>query len=321
MHTGGPDDGDLLGDPVTDIYAAPVLEPGKIVDLSGSSSSLPARPSSSTAASSVASGSSASSAGIKIDGKWMANSVNFSFGTGSGGGPDDRGPRSLEGGGGETGFSLGGLTPTAVMQHLASRPLSELVTHHGRQVVQLPANLVQAYTAVARRYLRPWNEFARFNPARMFEALRDATRRGELQIHLQRNVLANVRSFCPNYAFIFMATMLFFVCTSPWLLCMLGAVGGGWSHALKSEDFRSRPWTLQVGGLQLPLGANMKMAILSLPTLFVLHFFMGPVLWSAALYSGGASLCHAALRDRDDDQDNPDTGGGENSLPTLQELP
>merc|ERR1711972_744898 len=116
------------------------------------------------------------------------------------------------------------------------------------------------------------------------------------------------------------ATLFMFVCTSPMLLCMLGTVGGGWAHVTRSEGFRNRPWTLQIGAVQLPLGSNMKMMLMSLPTLFFLHFFMGPVLWSAALCSGGASLAHAALRDRDDDHDDDDHGLGSANV-GLREYP
>lgn len=191
--------------------------------------------------------------------------------------------------------------------------------------MNVPRYMARTYTAAAQRYLQPWNKFARLRPARIVEGLRQATRRGEIQIHLQRNVLANAKTFCPNYAFIFLAMLFMFVCTSPMLLAMLGAVGGGWTHAMRSDQFRNRPWTLQIGGLQVPLGSNAKMAILSLPTLLFLHFFMGPVLWSAALYSGGLSLAHAALRDREDDRDGDGNGGGGGGFGStnvrIQELP
>jgi hypothetical protein len=127
---------------------------------------------------------------------------------------------------------------------------------------------------------------------------------------VQKNVIANTRQFCPNYIFVFLATLIMFVCTSPILLGTLSLVGGGWSHALRSEQFRNRPWQLQIGGLQIPLGQNMKMLLMAMPTLLMLHFFMGPVLWSAALCSGGISVTHAALRDRTDDEDDDDHGLG-----------
>merc|ERR1712032_200675 len=104
--------------------------------------------------------------------------------------------------------------------------------------------------------------------------------------------------------------MLFmYVCTSPMLLLMLGGVGGGWSHMLR-DGSRTRPWQLQIGSVSMPLGANAQAAVMSVPTLLFLHFFLGPLLWSAALVSGGISLTHAALRDRDDDHDQDDEDHG-----------
>mmetsp|Transcript_78434 Transcript_78434/g.197009 ORF Transcript_78434/g.197009 Transcript_78434/m.197009 type:complete len:320 (+) Transcript_78434:90-1049(+) len=296
---------DLLGTstPVNDVYAPPTAEPGKTVDLSGGSSfSKPT--------------SSATSLGPGGGGSSSFGSSNFSNGSsfssfsssGGSGGPSSRGPTSIEGGGPE--FSLSGLSPANIMRQLASRPVSELVTENGRQLVNVPRYMARAYQAAARRYLKPWSEFGRIRPTRIIENLRGASRRGELQIHLQRNVLANARAFCPNYVFIFLATLFMFVCSSPMLLALLGTVGGGWTHAMRSESFRNRPWTLQIGGIQVPLGSNSKMAILSVPTLLFLHFFMGPVLWAAALYSGGACAAHAALRDREDDRDDGGDGGG-----------
>lgn len=191
-------------------------------------------------------------------------------------------------------------------------------------LANVPRYMTRAYTAAAQRYLQPWNKFARLSPSRIIEGFRQASRRGEIQVHIQRNVLANAKTFCPNYAFLFLAMLFMFVCTSPMLLAMLGAVGGGWTHAMRSESFRNRPWTLQIGGMQVPLGSNAKMAIMSLPTLLILHFFMGPVLWAAALYSGGVSLAHAALRDRDDDREgdgNSGGGGFGSSSVRIQELP
>lgn len=211
------------------------------------------------------------------------------------------------------------------MQQLTSRPLTEVVTEQGRNLMQIPRYMARAYTAAARRYLRPWNEFARLNPSRILEGVRQASRRGEIQIYFQRNVIANARHFCPNYAFLFLAMLFMFVCTSPMLLMMLAGVGGGWSHAMRSEQFRNRPWTLAIGGVQVPLGSNMKMLIMALPTLLFLHLFMGPVLWSAALCSGGVSLAHAALRDRDDVDklDDADDRDGDSSWSKgrVRELP
>merc|ERR1711941_140147 len=98
-------------------------------------------------------------------------------------------------------------------------------------------------------------------------------------------------------------------------------MGGAWSHALRNEEFRTRPWQLQIGGVSVPLGSNLKMAIMSLPTLLFLHLFMGPVLWSAALASGGMSLAHAALRDRDDDHSHDDDDHSAGSGVRIRELP
>jgi len=162
---------------------------------------------------------------------------------------------------------------------------------------------------------------ARLRPQRILEGFRGASRRGEVQIYLQRNVLANAQRFFPNYMFVFLAMLFMFVCTSPMLLVMLAGVGGGWGHALRSDDFRNRPWTLAIGGVQLPMGSNAKMALLSLPTLLFLHFFMGPVLWSAALCTGGVSLAHAALKDRDDHHRDDDERPGGAAPGRSQELP
>jgi len=300
-----PTNRDLLGTstPQNDLYAPPVAEPGKTVDLSGASGF--SKPTSSATTFGPPGGGGSSSFG----GGSFSNSSSFGgFSSSGSGGPSSRGPTSIEGGGPE--FSLSGLSPANIMRQLAQRPVSELVSEHGRQLINLPRYMTRAYSAAARKYLKPWNEFGRIRPTRIIENLRGASRRGELQIHLQRNVLANARAFCPNYAFIFLATLFFFVCSSPMLLALLGTVGGGWTHAMRSEQFRNRPWTLQIGGIQVPLGSNSKMALLSVPTLLFLHFFMGPVLWAAALYSGGVSVAHAALRDREDDrEDSGDSGG------------
>jgi len=164
--------------------------------------------------------------------------------------------------------------------------------------------------------LQPWREFLRMRPGRTIEGFRQASRRGEIQAFVQRNVLANGRHFCPNYACVFLAILFAYVCTSPALMVMLTGLGGGWGHALRSEQFRSRPWVLQLGSINVPLGANLKMLIMALPTLLFLHMFLGPVLWSAALCSGGISAAHAALRDRDDEHHDGDHGSG----PSLREL-
>lgn len=292
---------DLLGPPAqpSEAYS---FTPGKTVDLSGGSSS-------NGQASSYAPG----------RGSRASSSSQYSNGI-SGTGISSRGPSSIEGG--ESGFSLASINPANIMRQLASRPVSELVNEHGRTLLQLPQMLGRTYQAAARRYLRPWSDFARLNPARIVDGLRQASRRGEIQIHIQRNILANVQHYCPNYAFMFLAMLFMFVCTSPLLLLMLAGVGGGWSHALKSEHWKTRPWTLQIGGVQVPLGSNVKMAIMSVPTLLCLHFFLGPVLWSAALCSGGMSLAHAALRDRSDivDKGDDDEGPGPGG-PRMRELP
>mmetsp|Transcript_61871 Transcript_61871/g.109919 ORF Transcript_61871/g.109919 Transcript_61871/m.109919 type:complete len:326 (+) Transcript_61871:51-1028(+) len=291
----------------------PAPDPGKTVDLSGASSSasMPApasfRPPSG--------GSSSQSFGN--------SSYSSSYQSSSSGGLGNRGPTSIEGGGDDISISLSSLNPQNIIRQLGTRPVTELVQENGRALIEVPRYMARAYSAAARRYLRPWNEFCRLNPARIVEGLRGATRRGEIQIHLQRNVLANARHYCPNYAFMFLAMLFMFVCTSPMLLMMLAGVGGGWSHAMRSDSFRNRPWQLQIGGVSVPLGSNMKMAMMSLPTLLLLHFFMGPVLWSAALCSGGISLAHAAVKDRDDSDKNDegdDHGlGGPNGR--IRELP
>lgn len=298
---------DLLGPPSTpgsEFFTVGSVEPGRTVDLSGGSSfSSPQQPPSSFGPSSSG-----------AFGSHSSSSHNAYSGGGSGFGSSSRGPTSIEGGG--PSLNLAALSPANIMRQLSSRPVSELVQENGKLLLQIPRYMTRAYSAAARKYLRPWGEFARFNPAKMVEGLRNASRRGEIQIHLQRNVLSNARHYCSNYAFIFMAMLFMFVCTSPMLLLMLAGVGGGWTHAMRSEQFKSRPWTLQIGGVQVPLGANIKMAILSLPTLLFLHFFMGPVLWSAALCSGGMSLAHAALKDRDDirgSEDDDDHGLGPSS--------
>jgi len=238
------------------------------------------------------------------------NGYSNSNGVGSNSfGSDSRGPTSIEGN--SPGINILALNPSALLRELTTKPISAVVVDQSRQLMQVPRLAYHAYNAVARRYLRPWNEFLRMNPVRIVEGIRGASRRGEIQIYLQRNVLANAQNFLPNYMFMFMAALFAFVCTSPMLLVMLAGVGGGWGHALRSDDFRSKPWTLAIGGVQLPIGSNGKMAVMSVPTLLFLHFFMGPVLWSAALCTGGISVAHAALKDRHDDhRDGNDQGGG-----------
>lgn len=316
-HNGGGGAGfaDLLGEATPwdpDLYATPVPTPGKMLDLSGgssSSSSSAAPPPASFAAPAASFGSSSSSS---------SGSRGFSAAPAGASAAAFISPTSIEGGP-TTEISLAALNPASFMRELATRPVTELIAENSRRLSYLPGTLVRAYTAVSQRYLRPWKEFGHVNPARTVENLRQASQRGEIQVHLQQNVLANVRTFCPNYAFIYLVTLCMFVCTQPSLLAMLGLVGGGWSHALRDGEFRNRPWTLQVGGVYVPLGANIKMALMSLPTLIFLHFFMGPVLWSATLYSGGISLAHAALRDRDDDRD--EDGPFSTSSVRIQELP
>eukprot|EP00927_Polykrikos_kofoidii_P035947 TRINITY_DN30425_c0_g1_i1.p1 TRINITY_DN30425_c0_g1~~TRINITY_DN30425_c0_g1_i1.p1 ORF type:complete len:305 (-),score=40.77 TRINITY_DN30425_c0_g1_i1:276-1190(-) len=287
---------DLLGDVVVDLdprasldrdlFSVGATPPGKTVDLSGGSKTSPAT-------SYVAS---SSYSGAPLNGGLSSSSSS------------SRGFVGIEGG--RPGLSLAGLTLANIIRQLSSRPMLELVQEHSRHVLDIPVYVARTYSAASRRYLRPWNEFLRLRPANILEGFRNASRRGEVQIHIQNNVLANARSFCPNYALLFLATLFMFVCTSPALLCILGVVGGGWSHALRSDDFRNQPWTLQIGSIQVPLGANLKMLLMSLPTLFILHLFLGPVLWSAAFCSGGFSLGHAALRDRDDDRNDDDHGLG-----------
>lgn len=302
---------DLLGtsQPNNDLYSPAYAEPGKTVDLSGASSF--SAPQSSASSFGPSSGGGSSSFSSSSSGFGGGSSSGFGGGSASGfGGSGSRGPTSIEGGSGP-GFSLQSLNVNNVIHQLTSRPVTELVTEQGKNLINIPKYMARTYQAAAKRYLKPWSEFGRIRPAKIIEGMRNAGRRGEIQIHIQRNILANARAFCPNYAFLFIAFLFMFVCTSPMLLCMLGAVGGGWSHAMRNESFRNKPWTLQIGGVQVPLGANSKMALMSLPTLFLLHFLMGPVLWSAALYSGGMGLAHAALRDRDDDRDDDhgDSGG------------
>lgn len=286
--------------------------PGRTVDLSGAPA--PLRPGDGlrgTSAGAFAGGSGGGSGG---------GGGGAGFGGSGGGGSfgyEGRGPTSIEGGGG--GSSLLSMNPAAIARELASKPVTQIIQDQGRVLLNIPRMATRAYTAVSSRYLRPWTEFARFRPAQIVEGFRSAARRGEIQIHLQRNVLANTQRFLPNYLFMFLAMLFMFVCTSPMLLVMLAGVGGGWGHALRSDDFRNRPWTLAIGGVQVPMGSNAKMAILSLPTLLFLHLFMGPVLWSAALCTGGVGLAHAALRDRDDHRHDDDHGQG--GSPRIQELP
>lgn len=207
-----------------------------------------------------------------------------------------KGPTSIE----------GGQMTASIMRDVSQRPVTELVTNYSHQLIQFPRYAMRIYTTAARKYLRPWSEFFRVRPDRIVEGFRQSQRRGEVQIHIQRNVLVNIRRFSPNYAFLFLVMMFMFAITSPMLLVLLSAVGGGWGQVLRSDGFRTRPWMLQIGSINIPLGSNLKMLIMSLPTLFFLHFFMGPMVWSAALCSGGVSIVHAAIRDRDDDRDHGD---------------
>jgi len=282
---------------------APSSAPGRTVDLSGGSTPLYQNNGSQN---SGGSGSS-SSHGFSNNGFGNNNFGNNGYSNSNGMGnnsfgSDSRGPTSIEGGSQE--INLLALNPSALLRELTTKPLSAVAVDQTRQLMQVPRIAYRAYNSVARRYLRPWNEFIRLNPVRIVESLRGASRRGEVQIYLQRNILANAQNFLPNYMFMFMAALFMFVCTSPMLLVMLAGVGGGWGHALRSDEFRNKPWTLAIGGVQLPIGANGKMAAMSVPTLLFLHFFMGPVLWSAALCTGGLSVAHAALKDRPDRDDN-----------------
>jgi len=202
--------------------------------------------------------------------------------------------------------SIEGQTTSSIIRDFSQRPVSELFTDYSQQLIHFPRYAMRVYTTAARKYLRPWSEFFRVRPDRIVEGFRQSQRRGEVQIHIQRNVLVNVRRFTPNYAFLFLVTMFMFAITSPLLLVLLSGVGGGWAQVLRSDGFRTRPWTLQLGSISIPLGSNLKMLLMSFPTLFFLHFFMGPMVWSAALCSGGVSVVHAAIRDRDDDRDHGD---------------
>lgn len=288
-----------------DIFAVGHADPGKTIDLSGRCNVSVQQPANFVGSSSSG-GSSRQSSG-RYNG--LSNGSA---------GQSNHGPTSIEGGRNNN-FSIADLTPANVMRQLASRPITDLVQEHGRQLLTIPRYMVRAYTSAAQRYLQPWNKFMRIRPTCIIEGVREASHRGEVQVYFQRNIVANVRDFFPNYAFMFLAMLFWFVCTSPMLLMMLGGVGGGWSHALRSEQFRNRPWILQIGSVQVPLGANLKMAIMALPTLLFLHFFMAPVLWPAALCTGGVTVAHAALRDRDGDHDE-DHGFGSASV-QAQELP
>lgn len=298
-------DGDSFLTPEPVSYA-PNSSTGRTVDLSGGSSLPPPRYPDEKERNGAGVGSSSSN-GFSNHGFGSNNSENNGYSNSNGFGnnsfgSNSRGPTSIEGGAPE--LNLLALNPSALLRELTTKPISAVAVDQTRQLMQVPRMAYQAYNAVARRYMRPWNEFIRLNPVRIIEGLRGARRRGEVQIYLQRNVLANAQHFLPNYMFMFMAALFMFVCTSPMLLVMLAGVGGSWGHALRSDDFRNKPWTLAIGGVQLPLGANAKMAAMSVPTLFFLHFFMGPVLWSAALCTGGVSVAHAALKDRQDRNDN-----------------
>lgn len=228
-----------------------------------------------------------------------------SFGPGSSG-PSARGPSSIEGGGSPLSLSIPSVS--GMVSALSQRSITDLARQYGPEVVQLPRIAARTYQHAARRYLRPWGEFLRMRPGRIIGGFREARGRGEIQIHVQRNVLANTRRFCPNYIFMFMCTLFMFVMSSPFMLFVVGGAGGGWMYALRSDSFRNRPWALQMGGVSVNLGKNMKMGMMCLPTLLFLHFFMGPLLWSAAICSGSVSVAHAAVRDRDDAHDADDHG-------------
>jgi len=190
--------------------------------------------------------------------------------------------------------------PLKIIRLLTSKPLRDVATETAPLVTRIPFYMNDLYTNFARRWLRPWGEFARLHPVHIFVNWREASQRGEIQAHIQQNVLTNVRHFFPNYAFLFFVVLVFYVCTSPMNLCMLILTGSGWSHALRDDDFKTRPWVLQVGRIQVPLGSNLKMLILVMPTLLLFHMFLGPLLWSAALCSGGLSAVHAVVRDGGD---------------------
>jgi len=315
-------DGDNFLTPEPVSYA-PNNSSGRTVDLSGGSSLPPPNDGNQNCGglgSSSSNGFSNHGLGSNIFGNNGYNNSNNGYSNSNGVGnnsfgSDSRGPASIEGNRPE--LNLLALNPSALLRELTTKPISAVAVDQTRQLMQVPRVAYHAYNAVARRYLRPWNEFIRLNPVRIIEGIRGASRRGEVQIYLQRNVLANAQHFLPNYMCMFMAALFMFVCTSPMLLVMLAGVGGSWGHALRSDDFRNRPWTLAIGGMQLPIGSNGKMAVMSVPTLLFLHFFMGPVLWSAALCTGGLSVAHAALKDRQDRNDNhrdgnDHSGGGGN---------
>jgi len=313
---GAANSADLLGEAIpaweNELYSVPKAEPGKILDLSGGSSSGGGASGTARQPSGFGGGSSGCGSNSSLTGFGGGSAASSHPGPGAGAGS----PASIEGG---PGLEISLATPLAILQQLAHRPITELVQESGRHLMEAPRTLMRVYSS-STRYLRPWGEFARMRPGNTIDGFRRASQRGELQIHLQRNVLANIKSYCPNYACLFMAMLLMFVATSPMLLGVMAATGGGWSHAMRSDSFRNRPWTLQIGQVYVPLGSNIKMAIMVFPTLFMLHFFMGPVLWSAALYSGGVSLAHAALRDREHDDDRDD-GPFSQSTVQIQELP
>lgn len=194
-------------------------------------------------------------------------------------------------------------TLSGVLKQFSGRFVVRTVVRHLPQATQVPRIAIETYSSFAKRHLRPWKEFLRIRPSRIVGVLKASRREGGLQAQFRRNILANTRRFCPNYIFIFVLTLLTFVMSSPFLMIALTAVGAGWSRALRSDSFENQPWTLQVGTLTVPLGRNVKSAVLTIPTLLFLHLFMGTLLWSAALTSGGFSVVHAAVMDRDDGED------------------
>jgi len=167
----------------------------------------------------------------------------------------------------------------------------------GEHFLHMPRRAGRVYHAAARRYLRPWTDFLHLSPTHIVGGLRRSIRRGEVCAHLQHNFLVNTQRFFANYVFLFLATLFMLVCSSPILLIVLSTVGGGWANALKNDDFQNKPWRLQVHTLTVPIGSTFKTAVLSVSTVVVLHYFLGPILWHGAMFSGSLSLAHAALRD------------------------
>lgn len=209
----------------------------------------------------------------------------------------EHGPTNIEG---------GSLTISGALKQFSGKVFLQMVVQHVPRAAQVPRIVINTYTLIARKHLRPWNEFLNVRPRRILNALKTSQRDGSLKVHLRRNVLANARRFYPNYVFVFMLTLLIFVMSSPFLALALSGVGAGWSCAMRSDSFQNQPWTLQIGTLTLPLGRGVKSVMLTVPTVLFLHLFMGTILWSAALTSGGISVVHAAVMDRDDGEDQED---------------